>query len=118
MFWTYLLRCSDCSFYCGHTDNLEIRIADHHGGKYRGYTHKRRPLELAWSQDFTTRHEALAAERQIKGWSRAKKQALVGGDWRLVSELAQNRQARAGRPRASTSSARTDVCAHPKLGLL
>lgn len=94
MFWAYLLRCSDGSFYCGHTENLEERIASHHHGQIRGYTHSRRPLTFVWSQEFATRYEALSAERQIKGWSKAKKQALIEGDWALVSLLARNRQNR------------------------
>ena len=57
-----------------------------------GYTAQRLPIELVWSENFETREEALSAERQIKGWSRAKKQALIDGNWDLVSELAKNRQ--------------------------
>ena len=91
-FFAYLLRCNDSSFYAGHTDNLELRIAQHRSGVMGGYTAKRLPIELVWSETFETREEALAAERQIKGWSRAKKQALIDGDWELVSKLAKHRQ--------------------------
>ncbi len=83
-FWAYMLHCSDGSYYLGHTDNLETRLAQHQSGQIAGYTQNRRPLLLAWSQDFPSRDEALAAERQIKGWSRAKKQALIKGDWATV----------------------------------
>jgi tRNA/rRNA methyltransferase len=86
-FWAYILHCSDKNFCVGHTDNLEGRIGQHDQGQIPGYTHKRRPVELVWSQDFPSRYEALAAERQIKGWSRAKKQALIAGDWEQVSVL-------------------------------
>ena len=51
-------------------------------------------MKLCWCQDFATRYEALSAERQIKGWSRAKKEALINGDWTLLSVLARNRQDR------------------------
>ncbi len=61
---------------------------------YRGYTLHRRPVELVWSDYFQTRYEALVVERQLKGWSRAKKAALVVGDWELISELARNRSER------------------------
>lgn len=91
-FHAYLLRCSDGSFYAGHTDNLEIRIAQHHAGSIPGYTAMRQPLQLVWSETFGTREEALAAERRIKGWSRAKKQALIAGDWERIKILARNRQ--------------------------
>ncbi len=79
-----MLRCADDSFYVGHTDNLERRITLHHSGELAGYTHKRRPVVLVWQQDFATREEALAAERQVKGWGRAKKQALIEGDWKAI----------------------------------
>ena len=90
-FWTYMLRCADGHFYVGHSDNLEARVAAHQSGTIGGYTHSRRPLELVWSETFGSREEALAAERQIKGWSRAKKRALIDGDWDLISELARCR---------------------------
>ena len=83
-FFAYMLRCSDGSYYVGHTDELESRIAAHQSGQIPGYTQKRRPLQLVWNQDFNTREEAIAAERQIKGWSRAKKEALIAGDWEGV----------------------------------
>ncbi|MFA5683684.1 MAG: GIY-YIG nuclease family protein [Lysobacteraceae bacterium] len=83
-FWTYMLRCADGSFYLGHTDELERRIAQHQHGEIPGYTVKRRPVTLVWSQPFSTREEALAAERQVKGWARAKKEALIRGDWKAI----------------------------------
>jgi predicted GIY-YIG superfamily endonuclease len=93
-FYAYLLRCADGSYYTGHTEDLEHRIAEHHAGMHCGYTSRRRPLQLVWMQDFPTRYEALCAERQIKGWSRAKKEALIAGDWERLSLLARNRQQR------------------------
>ncbi|WP_338056202.1 TrmH family RNA methyltransferase [Sphingomonas mesophila] len=83
-----MLRCADGSYYVGHTDDLERRIGEHQTGATKGYTFRRRPVELAWSQDFTTRAEALAAELQIKDWSRAKKEALIRSDWAAVSHYA------------------------------
>jgi predicted GIY-YIG superfamily endonuclease len=94
-FYAYVLRCADDSYYTGHTDDLDVRIAEHSAGAFRAcYTFKRRPLKLVWSQDFPTRYEALSAERQIKGWSRAKKEALIAGDWERLSLLARSRQRR------------------------
>ena len=88
-FWVYILRCADNSYYTGHTDNLEQRIAQHHQGYFPTcYTYKRRPLELVFSQDFATREEALSSEQQIKGWNRKKKEAMMRGDWAEVSRLA------------------------------
>lgn len=80
-FWVYMLKCSDGSYYTGHTDNLELRIAQHVSGALPGYTHDRRPVELVFSTDFQTREEALTAELQIKPWNRRKKEALIRGDF-------------------------------------
>jgi len=91
-FYTYIVLCADDTYYSGHTEDLETRIADHNAGRFRGYTAKRRPVRLVWSQDFPSRYEALSAERRIKGWSRAKKQALIEGDWDRLCLLARNRQ--------------------------
>jgi len=87
-FWTYMLKCADGSYYTGHTDDLERRIAQHHDGTFLGYTHSRRPLELVWADDFPTREEALANELRIKPWSRAKKEALINRDWSKLSFFA------------------------------
>jgi len=90
-FWLYILRCKDGSYYTGHTDDLEKRIAQHRHGEIPGYTHEHRPVELVFSENFPTRLEALERERQVKGWSRAKKEALIRGDWGSLSDLSKNR---------------------------
>ncbi len=87
-FWVYILKCADGSYYTGHTDNLEKRIGEHRSGAFGGYTSTRLPVELVFSQDFSSREEALTSERQIKGWSRKKKEAMMRGDWDEVSRLA------------------------------
>lgn len=87
-FYAYILRCSDGSYYVGHTDSLEQRMGQHDRGEVAGYTQNRRPVTLEWSQDFPSRIEALEAERQIKGWTRAKKEALVAEDWDTIRSLA------------------------------
>ena len=87
-FWTYILLCSDGRYYTGHTDDLERRIAQHQHGGFCDFTSRRRPVTLVWSQDFGTRVEALEAERRIKPWSRAKKEALIRGDWAMVGHFA------------------------------
>jgi tRNA/rRNA methyltransferase len=80
-FYAYILRCADGSYYTGHTDDLEKRVAQHQSGQVKGYTYDRRPVELLWSESFETRAEALSCEQQIKGWSRNKKEALAAEDW-------------------------------------
>ena len=101
-FWVYILRGADGSYYVGHTDDLEKRLRAHKSGDFGGYTEKRRPVELTYSQDFPTREEAFTAERQIKGWSRAKKEALIRGDWNELRRLARGRNGERAHP--STSS--------------
>jgi putative endonuclease len=95
-FWSYLLRCSDGSYYAGHTDQIEVRLAQHNAGLIPGYTAKRRPVTMVWCGVFPTRDDAFAFERRIKGWSRAKKEALIAGDWEQISDLARNRQGELG----------------------
>ena len=87
-FWTYILLCADGLYYTGHTDDLEKRIGDHQSGQIKGFTSSRLPARLMWSQDFSTRYEALDAELKIKKWSKAKKQALIRGDWDSLSYFA------------------------------
>ncbi|MGZ3614049.1 MAG: GIY-YIG nuclease family protein [Thermodesulfobacteriota bacterium] len=87
-FWVYILRCGDNSYYTGHTDNLEKRVVEHQTGEIGGYTSTRLPVLLVFAEEFPTREGALACERQIKGWSRRKKEAMMRGDWAEVSRLA------------------------------
>jgi predicted GIY-YIG superfamily endonuclease len=87
MFWVYILRCADDSFYVGHTDDLERRVGEHVAGVAGFYTFSRRPVVLVYVQACESRIEALTAERQIKGWSRAKKLALIANDWQEVNRL-------------------------------
>ncbi|MEI8173518.1 MAG: GIY-YIG nuclease family protein [Deltaproteobacteria bacterium] len=90
-FWVYILRCADGSYYTGHTDNLEKRISEHTTGAIVScYTFRRRPIALVFTQEFTTREEALSSEQQIKGWNRKKKEAMMRGDWAEVSRLARS----------------------------
>jgi predicted GIY-YIG superfamily endonuclease len=91
-FWTYMLHCADRSFYVGHTEDLDARIGAHQSGLIPGYTSKRLPVALVWSDEFPSRYEALSAERRIKGWSRAKKLALIRDDWPLIQMRARNSQ--------------------------
>jgi putative endonuclease len=90
-FWAYMLHCNAGRFYVGHTDDLERRLWQHETGVIRGFTRNYLPVKLVWSQDFTTREEAKAAEKQIKGWRRAKKLALIRGDWDEISRLAKSK---------------------------
>jgi putative endonuclease len=91
IYWVYMLRCADNSLYVGITNNLELRVGQHQLGVDRGcYTFERRPVTLVHSSDFSNVDDAIRWEKQLKGWSRAKKLALIDGDWKTVSHLARN----------------------------
>ena len=88
----YILLCSDGSYYVGSTrGSLDKRIAEHNAGTFDGYTAQRRPVRLVFSQDFDRITDAVATERQLKGWSRAKKEALIAGDFDTIQHLAKRR---------------------------
>jgi putative endonuclease len=95
--FVYLLRCVDDAFYVGSATGEDIskRIAEHNAGAYGGYTATRRPVQLVWSQYFERITDAIAMERRLKGWSRAKKEALIANDWKDIERLSKRR---AGRP--------------------
>ena len=106
-FWVYILRCTDSSYYTGHTNNLEKCIGEHQQGLCGGYTASRLPVELVLSQECATREEALTAEQQIKGWSRNKKEAMIRGDWAKIFRLAKGYDRDGAPVHPSTSSGRT-----------
>jgi putative endonuclease len=108
-FWVYLLRCSDGSYYAGHTDNLQARLWQHSQGICCDWTSKRLPVQLAWSSEAPTREEALAFEQRIKGWTRAKKEALIAGNWDRLNWLA-----RPPRERPSTSLRTNEIVGGPE----
>ncbi len=86
-FFCYMLRCSDGSYYTGHTDDIDKRLGEHQAGAGGDWTKARRPVELVWSEMFQYRDDAFACERQVKGWRRAKKEALIRRDWEVLVEL-------------------------------
>ncbi len=88
-YWVYMLRCCDDSFYIGVTNNLIMRLEEHQTGFREGsYTYKRLPVELVYSASFTYVLDAIAWEKRIKRWSRAKKKALINGDRQTLERLA------------------------------
>ena len=87
--YVYILKCSDNSYYTGVTSNLESRIFKHLTGFYpESYTSSRRPLQLVFYCEFTDLNLAIDTEKQIKNWSRAKKEALINGDFDALVNLA------------------------------
>ena len=86
--YLYIVRCADGAYYTGTARHgLEQRVAEHNAGSYDGWTARRRPVVLVFSEWFDRILDAIAAERQIKGWSRAKKEALIRGDFKALRAL-------------------------------
>jgi putative endonuclease len=86
--YAYMLRCADGSYYVGSARlGLEQRVDEHNAGTYGGYASTRRPVILIWAEHFQLITDAIAAERRIKGWSRAKKEALIRGDYEAIGNL-------------------------------
>lgn len=76
----YILRCSDNSLYIGHSHDLDQRLVTHNEGNGPLYTRKRRPVEIVYTEEYKSQPEAIKREKQIKRWTRAKKEALISGD--------------------------------------
>jgi putative endonuclease len=92
-YFVYILHCSDQSYYTGITNDLERKVNEHETGvNLQCYTYKRRPLKLVFHERFPDVNQAIAFEKQIKGWSRAKKEAIINGQWETLPELSKNRQ--------------------------
>ena len=90
--YVYMLKCSDGRYYVGSArGSLEQRIAEHNSGRYGGFTSSRLPVELVYHEPFEQITDAIAAERRLKGWSRAKKEALIEGDFEGIKILARRR---------------------------
>jgi putative endonuclease len=92
MVWLYILECRDGSYYTGTTrQSLEVRVGEHNAGRFDGYTARRRPVQLVFSEHFHDPRDAIVAERQVKGWGRAKKLALIEGRFDDLAILARRR---------------------------
>lgn len=89
-YFVYILKCKDESFYTGVTNNLERRLAEHNEGGVSSYTYTRRPVELVYCEETNDIMQAIALEKQIKGWSRKKKEAFINEDWERLRLYAKN----------------------------
>ncbi len=108
--YLYILRCRDDSYYVGTTrGSLEVRVAEHNAARYGGYTMRRRPVAFVYHQEFDRIEDAIAAERQVKGWRREKKEALIRGDFAALRKLASRARDRL----AAQTSAPSTVETHP-----
>lgn len=86
--WMYILLCSDGSYYTGSTNNLELRLAQHQRGEGANHTKKRLPIKLLYFEEYERIDLAFYREKQVQGWSRRKKEALINGTPELLPQLA------------------------------
>jgi putative endonuclease len=100
MAWTYTLECADGSLYVGSTTDLGRRVDEHNLGVGAAYTRlrRRRPVRLAWSAQFDRVEDAFRFEKQVQGWSRAKRIALIEGHLDVLPHLASRPGRSPGRP--------------------
>jgi putative endonuclease len=111
----YILRCADRSYYTGITRrSVEERVSEHAQALVKGcYTEGRLPVELVFSEYYERADEAVAAERRIKGWSRAKKEAMMRGDFAALSALSK-RKRKSETPKSDPSSFETAASRPPQ----
>src|SRR3989338_1662736 len=104
-YWVYILRCKDGSYYTGITNSLDMRISQHQeGNDPTCYTFMRRPVELVYSHSFREVQDAIKSEKQIQGWSRRKKEALIKGDIPKLQKLSMSSHKRKKIAQRSASS--------------
>ena len=89
MAYLYILECADGSFYTGSTINLPRRLWEHQNGLGANYTKKRLPVKLVYAEHFDNVVDVFEREKQVQGWSRAKKMALMNSSWDRVHVLAE-----------------------------
>lgn len=92
IYYVYIVKCSDNSYYIGFTNDLERRINEHNDGlNSESYTYTRKPVELVFYHEFNDVNQAIRFEKQVKGWSRKKKEAIINDNWDLLPLLSKNR---------------------------
>jgi len=92
-YWVYILKCNDESYYAGVTNNIDGRIWEHNNDlDKKHYTYKRRPVKLVYCEDYNDINSAITREKQIKGWSRKKKEALINSNFKELSKLSKGRK--------------------------
>jgi putative endonuclease len=89
--WMYILECGDGSYYIGSTKDLERRIFEHQEGLGAKYTSQRLPVKLVYGEEYDRVADAYYREKQVQGWSRAKREALIKGEYETLPALAKKK---------------------------
>ena len=87
--WMYILECADGSYYTGSTNNLKLRIKQHNNGEGANHTKKRLPVKLVYFEEYLRIDHAFYREKQVQGWSRKKKAALINGNFDDLHSIAE-----------------------------
>ena len=103
--YTYILQCSNGEYYVGSTTNLEVRLNEHQAGLGGKFTSTHLPVKLVYFEEYSSIHLAFSRERQLHGWSRAKKEALIRGDYEALRPLASAGSATGSKSLVSAGSA-------------
>jgi putative endonuclease len=104
LYYVYIVKCRDDSYYTGMTNSIDRRLYEHNSGvKPDAYTYSRRPVVLVWFESFTDPTQAIMVEKKIKGWSRRKKESLINEDWDGLVQYSKN-YTEFGKDGSSTSS--------------
>lgn len=106
MAWIYILECNDGSYYMGSTIDLQRRLAQHDGGTGANYTRDRRPVRVVYAEESESVEAAFRREKQVQGWSRAKKLALIESRWNELPTLSERRTANPAPSRATGNDGR------------
>jgi len=85
--YVYILECFDATYYTGSTNNIKLRLQQHQSGNGANYTKARLPVKLVYFEEFKRIDSAFYREKQIQGWSRKKKEALIYGDYKILPKL-------------------------------
>ena len=86
--YMYILKCANGSYYTGSTTDLEMRVEEHRNGLGANFTRKHLPVELVYAEEFSRIEDAFCREKQIQGWTRKKKEALIAGNFDKLKEFA------------------------------
>jgi len=88
--YMYILKCCNGQYYTGSTNDLDRRLVQHQNGEGANFTKKHLPVELVYYEEFQGIDEAFFREKQVQGWSRKKKEALINGEYDKLPDLSKN----------------------------
>jgi putative endonuclease len=91
MAWMYILECADGSYYVGSTKNLDQRMMQHLSGRGSRYTSGRLPVKLVYCEEYDRISDTYFREKQVQNWSRAKREALINGNYEMLPQLAKKK---------------------------